>query len=73
LRARGRLYDWDAVQLNNLEEHADPRLPTYENCPEWVEGTYTVRHVSVPFAHIDYIKHTIDGWDVDPATIQLLP
>ena len=33
---------------------------------------YLVRHVSVPFAHIDYIKHTIAGSDVDPDTVELL-
>jgi hypothetical protein len=73
VRARGRLFDWDAVQLNNLEEYSDPALPTYEHCSEWVEGEYTVRHVSVPFAHIDYDKHEIDGHDVDPTTIEILP
>lgn len=73
MRARGRLYDWDAVQLNNLEEYPDPRLPTYEGASEWVEGIYTVRHVHVELAGIDYDKHEIDGWDVDPASVQLLP
>ncbi|MGO9582717.1 MAG: hypothetical protein ACLP36_07910 [Acidimicrobiales bacterium] len=30
------------------------------------------RHVSVPYAGIDYIKHTIAGSDVDPDTVELL-
>ena len=35
-------------------------------------------HVSVPYAGIDYDKHTIDTgvdlpWEVDPDTIQMLP
>ena len=72
LRARGHLFDWDAVQANNLEEYPDPALPTYENCPEWVEGEYVTRHVSVPEAGIDYIKHTIDGYEVDPTTVVVL-
>ena len=72
MRARGRLVAWDAVQANNLEEYPDPRLPTYENCSEWVEGEYEIRHVSVPMAGIDYIKHTIAGSDVDPDTVELL-
>ncbi len=72
MRARGRLYDWDNVQLNNLEEYPDPRLPTYEGLSEWVEGEYVIRHVSVPIAGIDYIKHTIAGSDVDPDTVELL-
>jgi hypothetical protein len=72
MRARGRLLDWDEVVENNKLEYPDPRLPTYEHCPEWVEGEYTTRHVSVPFAHIDYIKHEIDGYDVDPDTIEVL-
>jgi hypothetical protein len=72
VRARGRLDGWDEVQENNKLEYPDPRLPTYEGLSEWVEGEYVVRHVSVPFAHIDYIKHTIDGEDVDPATVQIL-
>jgi hypothetical protein len=33
---------------------------------EWVTGEYETRHVSVPYAGIDYQKHTIDGHDVDP-------
>jgi hypothetical protein len=73
VRARGRLVDWDAVQLNNLEEYPDPRLPTYEHCSEWVTGEYETRHVSVPYAGIDYQKHTIGGRDVEPHTIEFLP
>jgi len=73
MRARGRLSGWEAVQLNNLEEFPDPALPTYEGAPEWVEGEYETRHVSVPYAGIDYQKHTIAGFDVDPTTIQMLP
>jgi hypothetical protein len=73
VRARGRLDDWDAVQLNNLEEYPDPRLPTYEGLSEWQEGEYVTRHVHVELAHIDYDKHTINGYEVDPATVQVLP
>ena len=78
MRARGRLYDWDNVQLNNLEEYPDPRLPTYENCSEWVEGLYETRHVHVELAGIDYDKHTIYTgvglpWEVDPTTVTILP
>ena len=73
MRARGRLDAWDEVQENNKLEYPDPRLPTYEHCSEWVEGLYEVRHVHVELAHIDYDKHTINGWDVDPATVQILP
>ena len=78
MRARGRLSGWEAVQLNNLEEFPDPALPTYEGASEWVEGIYTVRHVSVPYAGIDYDKHTIDTgvglpWAVDSTTVEVLP
>jgi hypothetical protein len=78
MRARGRLSGWEAVQLNNLEEFPDPALPTYEGAPEWVTGDYKVRHVSVPYAGIDYDQHTIDtgvglAWEVDPDTIEFLP
>ena len=72
MRARGRLFGWDAVQANELEEYPDPALPTYENCPEWVEGLYETRHVSVPMAGIDYIQHLIDGFEVDPTTVVTL-
>jgi hypothetical protein len=37
------------------------------------KGLKTVRHVHVELAGIDYDKHTIDGWEVDPTTIQVLP
>jgi hypothetical protein len=73
VRARGRLDGWDEVQENNKLEYPDPRLPTYEGLSEWVEGEYTVRHVHVDLAGIDYDKHEIDGEDVDPATVQILP
>ena len=73
MRARGRLDAWDEVQENNKLEYPDPRLPTYENCSEWVEGEYETRHVHVELAGIDYDKHTINGYEVDPATVQVLP
>ena len=72
MRARGRLYRWDEVQANNAEDYPDPALPTYEGLDEWVEGEYVTRHVSVPIAGIDYDKHEIDGFEVDPATVVLL-
>jgi hypothetical protein len=73
MRARGRLDGYNEVLLNNQEEYPDPALPTYEGLDEWQTGEYEVRHVSVPFAGIDYEKHTINGYDVDPATVQVLP
>jgi hypothetical protein len=73
MRARGRLSGYDEAQANNLEDYPDPALPTYEGLDAWQEGPYVVRHVSVPFAHIDYEKHTINGYDVDPATVRVLP
>ena len=77
MRARGRLSGWDDVIGNNKLEFPDPALPTYEGASEWVEGTYRVRHISVPYAGIDYDQHTIDAgvgvpWEVDPDTIQML-
>jgi hypothetical protein len=77
VRARGRLSGWDEVQENNKLEYPDPALPTYEGAPEWVEGDYVVRHVSVPYAGIDYDQHTIDtgvglAWEVDPTTVEVL-
>ena len=73
MRARGRLDGYDEVMANNQEKYPDPALPTYEGASEWVIGEYETRHVSVPYAGIDYQKHTIDGHDVDPDTIEMLP
>jgi hypothetical protein len=73
MRARGRLSSWREVQENNKLECPNPALPTYEGASEWVTGEYKVRHVSVPYAGLDYDQHTIDGQDVDPATVQILP
>ena len=73
MRARGRRVAWQEVQENNKLKFPDPALPTYEGASEWVTGEYETRHVSVPYAGIDYQKHTIDGHDVDPATVQILP
>ena len=73
MRARGRLDVYDEVVANNQEKYPDPALPTYEGLDAWQEGPYVVRHVSVPFVGIDYEKHTINGYDVDPATVQVLP
>ncbi len=70
--ARGRVLGFDAVQANNLEEFPIPKLPTYEGLPECVEGTYVTHHVSVPGAGIDYVKHAIAGFDVDPTTVVVL-
>jgi hypothetical protein len=72
VRARGRLYEWDRVVENNAEEFPDPKLPTYEGLDPLVEGEYVTRHVSVPEAGIDYEQHLIDGFEVDPATVQVL-
>jgi hypothetical protein len=73
MRARGRLDGYDEVMANNQEKYPDPALPTYEGLSEWIEGEYETRHVSVPYAGIDYQKHTIGGRDVDPDTIEFLP
>ena len=73
MRARGRLDGYDEVMANNQEEYPDPALPTYEGLDAWIKGEYETRHVSVPYAGIDYQKHTIDGRDVDPDTIEFLP
>ncbi|MGD0287707.1 MAG: hypothetical protein ABSC31_15245 [Acidimicrobiales bacterium] len=73
MRARGRLDAWDEVQENNKLEYPDPALPTYAGLDEWQEGPYETRHVHVELAHIDYDKHTINGYEVDPATVQVLP
>jgi len=73
VRARGRLSGYDEAMANNKLKYPDPALPTYEGMSEFVEGEYVTRHVSVPYAGIDYQKHTIDGHDVDPDTIEFLP
>ena len=73
MRARGRLAGYDEVVANNQEKYPDPALPRYEGLDAWQEGEYETRHVSVPFAGIDYQKHTIAGFDVDPDTIEFLP
>ena len=59
--------------LLRRREFPDPALPTYEHCSEWVTGEYVVRHVHVELASVDYDQHTIDDWEVDPATVQVLP
>ena len=72
MRARGRLYEWDRVVANNAEDFPDPKLPTYEGLNPVVEGEYTSRRVQVPEAGIDYVQHLINGFEVDPATVQVL-
>jgi hypothetical protein len=72
VRARGKLYEWNRVVENNAEEFPDPKLPTYEGLSEFVEGDYVQRHVSVPEAGIDYVQHLVNGFEVDPATVQVL-
>ena len=73
MRARGRLDGYDECMENNKLKYPDPALPTYEGYPEWVEGEYTTRHVLVELAHIDCVHHLIDGYQVDPDTIEVLP
>jgi hypothetical protein len=73
VKARGRLYRYDDVQRNNADPFPDPKLPTYEGLQPVVEGEYTTWPVSVPAVGIDYVHHLIDGFEVDPATVEVLP
>lgn len=43
-------------------------LPTLEGAPEWVEGA--LDGFNVTGSTRPYFKHQVDGWDVDPETIE---
>lgn len=58
---RAHVQDWALCQANNLEEFPDPRLPTLEGLPEWVEGPLDVRHVKAPWGEFDSISVYWDG------------
>lgn len=72
-RVRARRLGWDAVQANNRLRDPDPSLPTYEGLSQWVEGALAVRHVHSDLAGIDYDKVTVEGADVEPASVEPVP
>ncbi len=73
-RVRARRYAWDTVQANNLLEYPDPRLPTYGNLSEWVEGTLGRTHVQSPLVpDLAYESWTVDGVEVEPESIEPIP
>ncbi|MCK4177790.1 hypothetical protein [Aciditerrimonas ferrireducens] len=67
-RVRAVLLDWDKAQANNLLPEPDPRLPTYEGLPREVEGEL----VLVPVDNLGYTQYVVNGYQVDPSTIEVL-
>jgi len=72
-RVRGRVHDWALCQANNLEEFPDPRLPTLEGVPEWVEGPLDFRHVIAPWGEFDSVSIFCEGSHVgvEPDSIEV--
>lgn len=71
MRAKGRLCEWDRAVANNAKEFPDPKLPTYKGLPEWAEAATSPAMSRSP-GGMDYVKHTIAGFDVDPTTVVVL-
>jgi hypothetical protein len=46
-------------------------IPTMAGAPDKVTGPLTTMHVEVPAVHIECVKCIVDGWDVDPSTIEV--
>ncbi len=64
-QVRARVHDWAVCQANNKEKFPDPRLPTLEGVPEWIEGPLDVRHVLAPWGEVDSVSVLWRGTQVD--------
>jgi len=53
------------------EPTANMSIPTMAGAPDKVTGPLTTMHVEVPAVHIECVKCIVDGWDVDPSTIEV--
>jgi hypothetical protein len=60
-RVRARVLDWALCQENDKLEFPDPRLPTLQGVPEWVDGPLDVRHVTAPWGEYDSITVEWEG------------
>ena len=66
-RVRAEVLGWKEAQSNNKLKYQDPRIPSLEGVPQFVEGILCVRHVPPP---LDYDQYLVDGRLVDPLSIQ---
>jgi hypothetical protein len=73
-RVRGKLSGWDEAQADDYVASYEQSLdivPTFEGAPETVEGVLEGFFVNVT-ADKGYFKHVVDGYDVDPETLEEL-
>jgi hypothetical protein len=70
-RVRAKVRDWAICQANNLEKYPDPRLPTLEGIPEWVEGPLNVRRTETSWGQRDEITIEFEDTvlDVEPDSL----
>lgn len=71
---RGRLSGWDAVKEDSYDDSFEKGLdvlPSFEDSPEYVEGVLDGFYVQVTKDR-GYFKHIVDGYDVDPETLEEL-
>ena len=60
-----------ANKEGNSDSAADSAHRTpgqHEGLDEWVEGEVLVKHIVRLNLHIDYVRYTINGFEVDPTT-----
>jgi hypothetical protein len=71
---RGRLAGWEASQEDDYDASYEQGLdvvPSFDGCPEFVEGPLEGQYVQVT-KDAGYFKHVVDGYDVDPETLEVL-
>ena len=75
-RVQARVLRWDEVQANNSEEFPDPRLPTLEGVPEFIQGELRIDRVKAPWGEYTTYSVIPEGnsvpIDVDEKTIEPL-
>ncbi len=71
---RARVRDWARCQANNQLEYPDPRLPSYEGIPEWIEGPFRAETLAVWWGELELIAVEWDGCPigVEYDTIEIL-
>jgi hypothetical protein len=71
---KARISGWDEAQEDDYvasHEQSLDVVPTFDGVPEWVEGELEGFDVQVT-SSIGYFKHIVDGYDVDPDTVEKL-
>ena len=71
---RGQLSGWEASKADDYVASFEKGLdvvPSFDNCPEFVEGELEGFYVQVT-KDKGYFKHVVNGYDVNPDTLEVV-